>query len=126
MSRESSEELDLVVLCGTLSSAPTERELPSGDVLRGYEVTVREAERHASSVPVVLVGGRAPSAARGDRVAVVGRVHRRFFRAGGATASRTEVVADEVVVVRRRRDVERVLRRAATRLDLALAPDEAT
>ena len=36
------------------------------------------------------------------RVVVVGRVRRRFFRAGGATASRTEVVADRVVPARQR------------------------
>ena len=31
---------------------------------------------------------------------MVGRVRRRFFRAGGVTQSRTEVVADEVVPTR--------------------------
>jgi single-strand DNA-binding protein len=110
-------ELDLVILSGHLSSDPTVRDLPSGDRMWSYEVTVREADRPASSVPVVLFADDGPAAVEGTRVAVVGRVRRRFFRSGGTTVSRTEVVADEVVVLRRRRDTERVLRRAVRRLD---------
>jgi hypothetical protein len=34
---------------------------------------------------------------RGDEVLVVGQVRRRFFRSGGAVASRTEVVAETVL-----------------------------
>lgn len=110
-------ELDLVVLSGRLSSPPSSRTLPSGSVLHTFEVTVREDGQPAASVPVVLVDGRPPTAAEGDRVAVVGRVRRRFFRAGGATASRTEVLADEVVVVRRRATIDRVVRSASARLE---------
>ena len=47
----------------------------------------------------------------GDEVVVVGRARRRFFRAGGATASRTEVVAAQVCPVR-----------APARVRAALAP----
>lgn len=119
MSSPELREIDLVVLCGHLSSEPTVRDLPSGDEMRTYEVTVREADRAAASVPVVMIGGRAPQATAGSRVAVVGHVRRRFFRAGGATASRTEVLADDIVVVRRRRDLARIVRRAAGRLDAA-------
>jgi single-strand DNA-binding protein len=115
-------DLDLVILCGNLSSEPTVRDLPSGDRMYCYEVTVREKERPASSVPVVLFAATAPTLAAGARVAVVGRVRRRFFRAGGSTASRTEVVADEVVALRRRRDTERVMRRASLRLDASTEP----
>jgi single-strand DNA-binding protein len=106
-----------VILCGNLSSEPTVRDLPSWDRMYSYEVTVRENDRPASSVPVVLFAATAPTLATGSRVAVVGRVRRRFFRAGGATASRTEVVADEVVWLRRRRDSERVVRSASRRLE---------
>jgi single-strand DNA-binding protein len=42
-------------------------------------------------------------------VIVVGTVRRRFFRAGGATQSRTEVVADRIVPTRRTKDVQRSL-----------------
>ncbi len=63
------------------------------------DVTVRSDEGPAESVPVAWF--EAPAAADGgtvgDEVVVVGRVRRRFFRAGGATASRTEVVATTVL-----------------------------
>jgi single-strand DNA-binding protein len=48
---------------------------------------------------------------------VVGRVRRRFFRAGGTTQSRTEVVADTVVPATQAKRVEAALRRAREALD---------
>ena len=41
----------------------------------------------------------------GDEIVVVGRVRRRFFRAGGATASRVELEADVVARAGDRRRV---------------------
>ena len=52
----------------------------------------------------------------GAEVVIVGTVRRRFFRAGGATQSRTEVVADRVVPARRTREVRRTLDQSAQRL----------
>ena len=54
---------------------------------------------------LVKVGALNPSHGWSDayvdeNVVVVGRVRRRFFHAGGATQSRTEVVADKVLPVR--------------------------
>jgi len=97
---------NLVVVRGTLSRDPEPRELPSGDVIVSYEVTVRPVPGpgagRAESVPVAWVDPPAAATAlrAGDDVVVVGRVRRRFFRAGGATASRTEVVATRVVPAR--------------------------
>jgi single-strand DNA-binding protein len=109
--------MNLAVLRGHLSRAPESRLLPSGDELVAYEVTVREPDERTASVPVVWVAPRAvPRLDRGDEVVVVGRVRRRFFRAGGATASRTEVVADRVVPAHRRRSVDAALRTASDRL----------
>ena len=89
-------DLDLAVIVGTLSSEPVEQTLPSGSVLLRYEVTVRD-RTPADTVPVCWMDPRRPPAfAVGDRVVVVGRVRRRFFRAGGATRSATEVVAASV------------------------------
>jgi single-strand DNA-binding protein len=108
---------NLVVLRGVLSSNPAPRTLPSGDLLTSYEVTIRDAERPAESVPVVLVGGGGPRGiGPGDEVVVVGRVRRRFFRAGGATASRTEVVASRVMRASRRAAVGAVFDDVARRL----------
>jgi single-strand DNA-binding protein len=48
----------------------------------------------------------------GTELLVTGRVRRRFFRAGGATQSRTEVVAEAVVVATDQRRVRRAIDRA--------------
>ncbi|HEU5084018.1 MAG TPA: hypothetical protein VFU14_11815 [Acidimicrobiales bacterium] len=89
-------DLDLAVLVGTLSSDPVEQTLGSGSTLVRYEVTVRDRSP-ADTVPVSwLDPRRVPALASGDRVLVVGRVRRRFFRAGGATRSATEVAASTV------------------------------
>jgi len=111
---------NLVIVVGCLSRAPEVRPLPSGDVLVAYEVTVAGAGRPSESVPVVWFGAEddapAVDAEAGDTVTVVGRVRRRFFRAGGTTQSRTEVVADEITrprgPARTRIVVERRLRQA--------------
>lgn len=89
-------DLDLAVVVGSLSSDPVATALPSGSTLFRYEVTVRDAAP-ADTVPVSWFDpSRPPALAAGDRVVVVGRVRRRFFRAGGATRSATEVVATSV------------------------------
>lgn len=98
---------NVAVLRGTVTSPPRTRELPSGSSVVQIEVTTRDDARTAS-VPVV-VHDRPVQVGTGDEVVVVGHVSRRFFRAGGVTQSRTEVVADRVVKSSRRRAVERAL-----------------
>lgn len=90
--------MNVAVLCGALSRAPEVRVLPSGDRLVAYEVTIRPPQGKAESVPVAWpdAPGWAERFPAGAEVVVVGRVRRRFFRAGGATSSRTEVVAHAV------------------------------
>ena len=43
---------------------------------------------------------------------MVGRVRRRFFRAGGGTQSRTEVVATTAIPTRRAAAIDKALRAA--------------
>ena len=89
-------DLDLAVIVGRLSSPPVVTELPSGSTLHRYEVTARHPGG-TDTVPVAWFDARRPpKVAAGDRVTVVGRVHRRFYRAGGATRSATEVLATSV------------------------------
>ncbi|HWH34102.1 MAG TPA: single-stranded DNA-binding protein [Acidimicrobiales bacterium] len=114
--------MNVVLLRGRLSRAPQRRALPSGDELVGYDVTVRRPGQPAESVPVAWFDAPASATelAADDEVVVVGRVRRRFFRRGGATQSRTEVVAERVVPCRQRVRVGRMLSDA-----LALAADQA-
>jgi single-strand DNA-binding protein len=100
---------NVVVLRGRVTRDPVVRELPSGSTVTQVELTT-SCDGTAVSVPVV-VGERPVSCVAGDEIVVVGHVRRRFFRAGGTTQSRTEVVAADVVPASRRRAVERALAR---------------
>lgn len=90
---------NVVVLNGRLTRPAELRALPSGDRLVALEVSVARAGERAETAPVVWPDAPAVAAELDvDReVVVVGRVRRRFFRSGGATQSRTEVVAEAVV-----------------------------
>jgi single-strand DNA-binding protein len=105
---------NVAVLVGRLARPAEPKELPSGDRLVSYEVTVPSDTGRAESVPVVWFG--APASA-GDydvdeKVVVVGRVRRRFFRTPAGTQSRTEVVADAVVPARQAKRARTVLEKA--------------
>lgn len=109
---------NVVALIGRLARPAEQRQLKSGDRLVAYEVTVRHDGRPAETVPVVWFGAPA-SAADHDvdaEVVVVGRVRRRFFRNGGRTESRTEVVADNVVAARHAKRARAALAAAGERL----------
>src|SRR5260370_10081409 len=92
--------MNVVTLRGRLARPAQERVLPSGDRLISYEVTVPGGpDGKAETVPVVWFGGPASAATldADDQVVVVGRVRRRFFHAGGATQSPTQVGAETVL-----------------------------
>jgi single-strand DNA-binding protein len=101
----------LVLIQGVLSSDAVARELPSGQTVVNLEVTSGVGSGQRVSVPVVA-DAAAASFGRGDPVLVLGVVRRRFYRAGGVTASRTEVVAETVVRGGDRRRTAGVLDRA--------------
>ncbi|MGI9608200.1 MAG: hypothetical protein ACR2P0_18860 [Acidimicrobiales bacterium] len=105
--------MNLVVLQGTLSSEPREQTLPSGSVVVNWEVTTR-VDGVAKSVPVQWDDGsvRVRKFSSGDEVVVLGSIRRRFFRAGAATASRTDVVAEEVAKPTQKAALTRLLGRA--------------
>ena len=106
--------LNVVVVRGYLTRAPEERVLPNGDRQVGLDLSVRPEEGKAESVPVVWAD--APPSVLGweaeAEVVVVGRVRRRFFRSGGTTQSRTEVVADTVVPSRQAKKAAAAIDRA--------------
>src|SRR4051812_19078752 len=99
--------MNIVVLRGTLSSDPVDRQLASGSTIWTLQVTTRTADG-AFSAPVAWVDPPLPPRfGAGDEVVVIGQVRRRFFRAGGVTQSRTEVVASAVVPAKRMADVRK-------------------
>jgi single-strand DNA-binding protein len=118
--------MNVVMMLGTLSRDPETRALPSGDRLLSFDLTTRGGSEPADWAPVVWFdppewGG---GLAAGDAVVVIGRVRRRFFRTGGATQSRTEVVAERVVPTRQakrsRAAVDTAVDRVRTPLEDAL------
>ncbi len=109
---------NLAVLVGVLSRDAEVRTLPSGDHLVALELTIRPPTGPADTVPVAWPGApdEAGTWGAGEEVLVTGRVRRRYFRAGGVTQSRTEVVASRVVPTRRTATAGRVLEAALARL----------
>jgi single-strand DNA-binding protein len=103
---EDEQALNEVALVGRVSAAAEERVLPSGDVLLSWRLVVdrppaRKAPPEGVRVPTqdtvdcVAFAAAARRAAKalepGDVVRVDGALRRRFWRAGAAAASRTEV-----------------------------------
>jgi single-strand DNA-binding protein len=118
---------NLVVLRGTLVAVARLRELPSGSAVAQFDITTRD-DTGTQSVPVAWFDPppTVTDLEAGAELVVVGSVRRRFFRAGGATQSRTEVVATKVVPTRRGRDVRRALDAAARLLCVETrCPEEA-
>lgn len=109
------EDINRIELEGRLSRPPEERQLPSGDrlvVLRvvvrrpdasrvdSIEVAVgpppRRGQRRAPGQALSATVRRAASLGEGDRVRVEGHLERRFWRAGGSSRTRIQVVAADV------------------------------
>ena len=92
-----------VGLTGRVSSAPTERELPSGDkivtcrlvVARTRSPMTAKSKQTSDWVDCVSWGGRARRSVAtwrvGDVVEVEGALRRRFFRVASGTSTRVEV-----------------------------------
>lgn len=104
------EDVNVVRLVGRVSASPEEVVLPSGDVLCSFRVVVGRPEGHQSRQRVDALECTAwlPRVRRsamgwqpGDVVEVEGAIRRRFFRAGGAAASRVEVEVSSGRLVRR-------------------------
>lgn len=111
---------NVVVLVGRLARPAQLRHLPSGDSLVEYQLTVPRTEgQRAESVPVVWekAPGYASELDTDTEVVVVGRVRRRFFRAGARTESRTEVVAESVVPSRLAKRARAAVAAAVERLE---------
>ena len=116
--------INQAVIRGALSSVPDIRVLASGTSLATLQLTTRPSEGPAVSVPVSVTDpqGWVATLQPGDEVVVIGTVRRRFFRAGGATASRVEVDASVVVKSTDKRALRRVARIAQAVVDEIMVP----
>jgi single-strand DNA-binding protein len=114
--------MNVCIIQGRITRPPERRVAGDGRSLVSYELAADRPEGGTESVPVVWEG--APAVAVDldvdAEVVVVGRVRRRWFRAGGATQSRTEVVAEGVVPRRAGRRVAKLVGDALTAAEGAL------
>ena len=112
--------LNLVVLCGQVSTPPTLRILPSSSRLVTLALRVPAGDGTQTSVPIaVWEPARWVEDVEPDDVLVVlGTVRRRFFRAAGTTGSRVEVQAVAIGRAGERRRRGAIARRARTALEL--------
>lgn len=111
--------INLVVLWGVLARPASLVELPSGSLLVALELTVRREGARAEPVPISWFDAPAWATVldAGAELVVLGRVRRRFFRASGATQSRTEVLASRVVRGSSRARVDRLVGEAIEALE---------
>lgn len=120
--------MNVVAIRGHLSRPAEERTLPAGGArLIGLDLIVRRAgAERADSVPVAWYDPPAESITldTGDEVVVVGHVARRFFRAGGSTQSRTEVVASKIILVRKAKKVAAALTEVISSIEAAMPVDQ--
>lgn len=107
---------NLVVLSGTVTLEPVLRELKDGVVLQ-FDVSTQLADGTTTSVPVAWhdpTATQTSSFGAGDEVVVTGTVKRRFFRVGGQTQSRTEVIVTTLIPARRKKSVNSAMAAAAS------------
>lgn len=108
-----------VVLVGDVTHDPEPRQLADGIAWQFDVATLAGADAESAARCVVPVNWYQPSESEigavtaGTAVVVIGSVRRRFFRSGGRTSSRTEVVPDRVIPLRRKASVAKALAAAA-------------
>jgi len=119
MDEETAQSLNVAVVWGICSSPPDLRVLPSDQRLAQLQVTTR-VDGRALSVPVAVLDPPTwlEELDTGDEIVVLGAVRRRFFRAGGATASRVEIEGEIVCRARDRRRSRTLRRRLGDLLEV--------
>jgi single-strand DNA-binding protein len=96
-----------VFLHGRLAAEPMLRELPSGDILAVFRVTVARPPGERARVDSIECAAVKPRVRKtlarakvGDAIEVTGSLHRRFWRTPAGPASRYAVDAAAVRVLR--------------------------
>jgi single-strand DNA-binding protein len=92
--------VNVVILAGRLSEIPEVKDMPSGDKVTRFRLSVPDPGKRVLPLPVSAWDRMARKGCerlqKGDEVLVRGHLVRRFFRDGGGGRSVTEVVATEV------------------------------
>ncbi len=112
------EGVNLVILIGEVTSPPVQRTLQTGEVVSSFDIATHVQEGRIS-VPIACVG-ESETTHVGDSVCVVGIVRRRFFRSGAGVTSRTEVLAEQVISMRRKATVRKAVSRILENLSADL------
>jgi hypothetical protein len=107
--------MNVVVLRGRVRTEPKPWTTAAGESLWSFDLVTGSGPTRAE-VPVTWFDVRGESLREGDEVVVRGRVRKRFAGAAGGTRPHTDVVADQVVGARRRRQVLRVIEGACESL----------
>lgn len=93
--------LNLALVIGTLAKEPQFRPVSGNTSVVSFDLQVAQEGQEHDVVPVTLMFSEdpdeEPALLSGHDYVVIGRVRRRFFRVGGTTRSRTEVVAHQVL-----------------------------
>lgn len=107
------------VIVGELTQLPEFRGLPSGSSLVSFSLTVRLDGQKTTSVPLTWFDPpkRVDRWKQGDHIIAVGSVVRRFYHAGGAPGSRTDVTVKTAETLGRRGRSSQVLEGARVMLD---------
>jgi single-strand DNA-binding protein len=99
-----------VCLRGTLAAKAEPRELPSGDELLSFRLTVARPPGDRTRVDSIDCAATSAKVRRcvqragpGDRLEIGGSLHRRFWRSSLGVASRYEVMVTSARISRRRR-----------------------
>ena len=117
--------MNVCILRGRLTRPPEQRAVGSGRSVVTNELAVDRPEGGTETVPVVWddAPARALDLDVDAEVVATGRVRRRWFRSAGATQSRTEVVAAEVLPARSTKRVAKVVGDALAAADEAVSTD---
>ena len=92
--------LNDVALRGWVTTVASERELPSGDLVVQFRIAITRPEGGVDTIDLESWSAKtrrtASSLKDGEWVEISGSIRRRFWKSGGALASRWQVVTSEI------------------------------
>ena len=93
-----------VQLCGKVSGAPAEKELPSGDKVVEFRIVIGRASRDGvDTLDIAAWSSKARRSAMtlkpGQWVEIEGQIHRRFWQSPNGLASRWQVESEIITKI---------------------------